>query len=153
MFTKVLIATLLTSAAFLFPAASADQDDAQLDILFEALTETSDRMLLSQIESRIWTIWYRHSDEDIQAMLTAGDRLMNAGYHDDALRVFKAVVEQQPGFAEGWNRRATLHYLTGNLTESVSDIEKTLLENTAINCPVAKSIHPNIAVNVKFNYN
>ena len=118
--------TLLLSSACLLPVANADQRDAQLDVLFDALTETRDSVLLSQIESRIWTIWYQHDNEDIQAMLVAGDRLMNAGYHGDALRVFNAVVDQQPGFAEAWNRRATLHYLMGNLAESISDIDKTL---------------------------
>jgi uncharacterized OsmC-like protein len=34
----------------------------------------------------------------------------------------------------------------------LSEIEKVLLEDAAINCPVAKSIHPDIAVNVKFGY-
>lgn len=126
MTVRVFISTLMLSAACLFPAASADQNDAQLDVLFEALTETSDTMLLSQIESRIWSIWYQHADENIEAMLTTGDQLMNAGYHGDALRVFNAVIERQPGFAEGWNRRATLHYLMGNLAESISDVEKTL---------------------------
>lgn len=35
-----------------------------------------------------------------------------------------------------------------NLNES----DKTLLENAALNCPVVKSIHPDIVINVKFNY-
>lgn len=34
----------------------------------------------------------------------------------------------------------------------LSEVEKTLLEDAAINCPVAKSIHPDIAVNIKFGY-
>jgi tetratricopeptide (TPR) repeat protein len=62
----------------------------------------------------------------MQAALVAGDRLMNAGYHGDALRVFTAVIDQQPAYAEAWNRRATLHYLMGNFAESVSDIDQTL---------------------------
>jgi tetratricopeptide (TPR) repeat protein len=103
-----------------------DQSDPQLNVLFEALTETDDSSLLSEIENRIWTIWYQHPDRDMQAMLVAGDRLMNAGYHGDALRVFNAVIDQQPGYAEAWNRRATLHYLMGNLADSISDIDKTL---------------------------
>lgn len=34
----------------------------------------------------------------------------------------------------------------------LSEVEKALLEDAAINCPVAKSIHPDIAVNIKFGY-
>ncbi len=103
-----------------------DQTDPQLDALFDALTDTEDSRLLSEIESRIWNLWYQHSDRDMQAALVAGDRLMNAGYHGDALRVFTAVIDQQPAYAEAWNRRATLHYLMGNFAESVSDIDQTL---------------------------
>ena len=35
---------------------------------------------------------------------------------------------------------------------SLSKSEKILLENAALNCPVAKSIHPDIQMNTKFNY-
>ena len=126
MASRFLFSALSLAISCLLPVANADQNDEQLDPLFAALGETSDSALLSQIESQIWSVWYRHADENIQAMLMAGDRLMNAGYHGDALRVFNAVVEQQPGYAEAWNRRATLHYLMGNLAESISDIDKTL---------------------------
>jgi len=123
---RISLSTLLLSTVCLLPIVNADQNDAELDVLFEALAETRDSTMLSQIESRIWTIWYQHADKNIQAMLVAGDRLMNEGYHGDALRVFNAVIEQQPGFAEAWNRRATLHYLMGNPARSISDINQTL---------------------------
>ena len=35
---------------------------------------------------------------------------------------------------------------------NLGEADKTLLEQIAINCPVAKSIHPDIAVNIKFTY-
>jgi putative redox protein len=36
--------------------------------------------------------------------------------------------------------------------QQLSEVEKALLEDAAINCPVAKSIHPDIAVNIRFGY-
>ena len=66
---KTLLSTILLATVCLLPVAHADQNDAQLDVLFDALGETRDSALLSQIESQIWSIWYRHSDEEIQAML------------------------------------------------------------------------------------
>ena len=33
------------------------------------------------------------------------------------------------------------------------DKQRTILENAALTCPVAKSIHPDIELNVKFNWN
>jgi len=34
----------------------------------------------------------------------------------------------------------------------LSEAERKILEDTALNCPVAKSIHPDITVNLKFTY-
>lgn len=108
------------------PLAYSDQNDPRLDVLFAVLSETADIGLLAQAETRIWTIWYEHPSNDARAMLAAGERLMNSGYYLDALRVFSTLVDQQPEYAEAWNRRATLHYLMGDLEASISDIDQTL---------------------------
>ena len=36
------------------------------------------------------------------------------------------VVAEYPDYAEGWNQRATVHYLLDNLDASLADIEKVL---------------------------
>ena len=43
-----------------------------------------------------------------------------------ALGKFDQIVKIAPGFAEGWNKRATVYYLLGNYAESLHDIDKTL---------------------------
>lgn len=35
---------------------------------------------------------------------------------------------------------------------NLSDTEKTLLEAVALSCPVTRSLHPEVAINIKFNY-
>ena len=51
---------------------------------------------------------------------------MGAGAFPIAVLSFNRLVEREPGFAEAWNRRATLHYLMGNYAASIDDIEHTL---------------------------
>ena len=43
-----------------------------------------------------------------------------------ALAAFDRVVKEAPEIAEGWNRRANLHYLKGSYEASVCDVQKTL---------------------------
>ena len=43
-----------------------------------------------------------------------------------AIQHFTALIDHAPDFAEGWNRRATLHYLRGDYTSSLSDIDQVL---------------------------
>ena len=41
-------------------------------------------------------------------------------------RLARNIVAIAPGFAEGWNKRATVHYLLGNYDKSLTDIAETL---------------------------
>ena len=51
---------------------------------------------------------------------------MNDGQLETALNFFDEVIRLAPGFAEGWNKRATVFYLMKNLDRSVNDIAQTL---------------------------
>ena len=43
-----------------------------------------------------------------------------------ALEVLDAIVDLQPDWAEGWNKRATVRWLAGNSKGSMADIAETL---------------------------
>jgi len=107
-------------------AASARQDDSRLDDLFMRLQTTADAQEAELIEGLIWTLWFQSGDPDTDRLLASGNDAMGAGRYDEALARFSRVIERDPTFAEGWNRRATLHYLMGNFDASVRDIQETL---------------------------
>lgn len=46
-----------------------------------------------------------------------------------------------------------LHIEIRFASQNLTDTDKTLLENAALSCPVSRSLHPNIMINVKFVYN
>ncbi|MFQ5973263.1 MAG: tetratricopeptide repeat protein [Alphaproteobacteria bacterium] len=121
-------AILLSLAiAFLLPAvAAADQDDPRLDRLFAVLQTTEDTREASVAEQMIWTIWIHSDDERVTDIMRRGIRAMGQQRYGHALELFDELVGQAPEFAEAWNKRATVHYLLGNLEESIADVERTL---------------------------
>lgn len=119
-FILLLIASIASGLLY------ADQTDARLAELFEVLQDTRDDQTIRVTENRIWQIWLQHSNADVQELMVVGTQRMNAERYAEAMVVFNRLTESFPDYAEGWNKRATLHYVLGNLDESISDIEKTL---------------------------
>ena len=122
-----LLILVLASVLSFGQIAIARQDDSRLDDLFSRLKCTSDVHEARLIEGLIWTLWLQSGSPDIDRLIEAGNDAMGAGRYDDALGRFTRVIERDPAFAEGWNRRATLYYLMGNFDASVRDIQETLL--------------------------
>lgn len=104
----------------------ADQDDTRLDALFERLQRDVNSAEIQHLETQIWAIWIDSGREDVNALMTKGIEAMGVRDLSMALDIFDQIVEMAPEFAEGWNKRATVHYLKNNLSESVQDIQRTL---------------------------
>jgi tetratricopeptide (TPR) repeat protein len=123
-------ATALGILIFIFlgfaVAANADQKDPRLPALFAQLKEAPSNDAASAIESRIWTIWFESGDAEIDKLLDAGSNAMSVRDFPAALQAFNRIIDKRPDFAEGWNRRATLYYLTGDYQKSLDDIARTL---------------------------
>lgn len=123
MHVRAILALLFLALA---PPAMADQKDSQLGPLFEKLKVAPDFQTAHEIEFLIWHIWSQANTAGGGLLLRQGVQYMNEGDHEKALVNFNALVEIEPEFAEGWNKRATLHYLMGNYDGSVADIQRTL---------------------------
>ncbi|MEO9904451.1 tetratricopeptide repeat protein [Nisaea sp.] len=122
---RLILAALF--AIFLSPPVLADQTDTRLDPLFADLKSAASAAEARPIEREIWAIWSQHgSDAEIDLRFQRGVFLMNAGRLEQAIGIFRTILEVDPDFAEAWNKRATLLYLTGDLAGSVRDIERTL---------------------------
>lgn len=110
-----------------FPATvAADQRSTALPELFERLLEASDASAAARLESLIWQEWLEAPDESSGNLLSRLTLAMQSRELDLALELADELVVAAPGFAEGWNRRATLHYLRGDDDLSVTDIRETL---------------------------
>ena len=106
--------------------ASADQNAAELPELFSALKAAGSASQARQVESEIWLKWLDTQNDKTADLLQRVLDSMSAGELDDALSASTEIIESDPEFAEGWNKRATVYYLMGRYDESVRDIHRTL---------------------------
>lgn len=112
----------------LFPAVESlsDQDDTDLDFLFSALLKAENQEQGDLITNEIWKRWLSVDNSEISKLLSVGISAMNQNNLFVALNLFDKVVEKEPKFSEGWNKRATVYYLLGDYSNSIKDIQKTL---------------------------
>ena len=106
--------------------AAQRQAGAELDGLFDQLRASDSAASAQALIERIWACWMAHDDPDVRAWMEQGIEAMEARRFDEAQQAFDAVIERDPAYAEGWNKRATVHYLTGFFGGSVRDIKETL---------------------------
>ena len=123
---RVLTAAIAIVALALVSTAQARQDDPRLDALFARLLETTESIEARRIEAAIWGIWIEAGDAALDALMSRGVETMRARQFDEALESFHRIVEADPEFAEGWNKRATVYYLMDEYEASIRDVVRTL---------------------------
>ena len=119
---KIIFILLLLNSSFVF----ADQKDSRLSILFDELFLSNDNMQVSIILADIWDIWSIAENVEAQKIFDEGKDMMDRGSLEEAIALFTQVIDLKPDFAEGWNKRATVLFLKGELEASILDIQKTL---------------------------
>jgi predicted Zn-dependent protease len=98
----------------------------RLAALFTQLAATSDPLEASETEDLIWALWMQHTRLAAEDKLDQATRAIAAKDWDSAEALLDELVDEQPDYAEAWNKRATLYFLLKRDTESVADIRRTL---------------------------
>jgi tetratricopeptide (TPR) repeat protein len=122
---RVVTAFLLV---FLTCATAIAEDNDKLDGLFDRL-KTAGAEEAGRIESEIWIEWSKSGSPALDLLLQRGRDAMAMGDTSLAIDHFTAIIDQDPGFAEGWNARATAFYQSGEFGPSIADIAQVLQLN------------------------
>ncbi|QND57150.1 MULTISPECIES: tetratricopeptide repeat protein [Mesorhizobium] len=107
------------------PAAPMTKQ-ARLDKLFSDLKRERNEKAAERIAGNIWTEWFQSGSASIDLMMLWSQKAMDNQKFDVALDFLDQVVTLQPTYAEGWNRRATVHFMMKNYGKSMADIDRTL---------------------------
>jgi tetratricopeptide (TPR) repeat protein len=103
-----------------------DRRDATLRELFTRLASAASEREAGAIEREIWSAWLATDDALAAPWIRRGLTAMETRDFAAALAAFDRVVELAPDYAEGWNKRATLHWLRGAFDDSIADIDRAL---------------------------
>jgi tetratricopeptide (TPR) repeat protein len=89
----------------------------------------NDPTLAAQAEAELWRMWCHSGVAEVDAWLQEGVEAMERHDLSEAESLFTRIIEGMPGFAEGWNKRATVRYLAENYEGSIADCEETVTRN------------------------
>lgn len=107
------------------PDANADPDEV-LDRLFGQLRQANGKEMAGVLENAIQAMWLRSGSPTADVLMKQAGSAIEAKSYGSALTILDTVVDLYPDFAEGWNRRASVHFLRGDYDTSLSDIEQVL---------------------------
>jgi len=88
-----------------------------------------DAELAATAEAILWRSWCRSGSGEADRIFRVGVDAMQKGKLEDAEQRFSRVIELMPGFAEGWNKRATVRFMRRNFAGSIADCQETLARN------------------------
>jgi tetratricopeptide (TPR) repeat protein len=110
------------------PAAKKEsrQEEPTLDQLFQELANETNTIAGRRTAQRIWDQWSRSESDTINSLMLWAEKAISEGKNAVAEDLLTQVIALEPGFAEGWNRRASLFYAQGKASQSLGDIEQTL---------------------------
>lgn len=111
------------------PKAPAPQADGRraVDDLLGRLAKADDPRSAKRIAGGVQALWMRSGSDTIDLLTARANEAQRAQKLDVAVKLMDEVVSLKPDFAEGWNRRAILHFAAKDYQAAMSDIHQTLL--------------------------
>jgi tetratricopeptide (TPR) repeat protein len=98
----------------------------QLDSTFETLGKTRDPEQAAAVADRIWEIWRDSGSATVNLLMQWADDAASEKKYPAALDFLDQVITLLPDYAEGWNKRATLHFNMNAYRKSMADINEVL---------------------------
>jgi tetratricopeptide (TPR) repeat protein len=106
--------------------AAAATPESRLETLFGELKRERNERKAERIAARIQEEWNRSGSASVDLMMQWSQKAMQAEKFDVALDFLDQVVTLSPTYSEGWNRRATVHFMMRSFGKSMADIDRTL---------------------------
>lgn len=106
--------------------AKPSTNEEKLDALFAKLVRERNEAKADRISKQIWRIWFESGSRTVDLLMRSSQSAVEARQFSVAMDLLDQILVLEPNYAEGWNRRATLHFMLKDNAKSLRDIEQTL---------------------------
>ena len=89
----------------------------------------ADERVRAIAEQALWAVWSRSGDARVDDLFSKGVAEMGEQRFPEAIATFTRIIGLKPGFAEGWNKRATAYFLAGEFRRSLRDCDEVIKRN------------------------
>jgi len=103
-------------------------DNTRISSLLEKL-KNQDEAVRDAATRELWRLWFTQKGLYGLELLDRCQSMIDAGEFAQAEESLTAIIEEQPDFAEAWNRRAVLYYIRGQYQKSLLDCEQAIALN------------------------
>ncbi len=107
-------------------ALVVEEPAARLERLFGELKRANNEQAAQRVSARIRQEWNRSGSASVDLLMLWAQKAIDDDRNDVALDLLDQVVTLSPDYAEGWNRRATLHFSMNQYGKSMADLERVL---------------------------
>jgi len=96
------------------------------DNLYALLATAAEKKAAKKITSALQRVWLTSGSDTVDLLMLRAIKAQKGKKPAVSLKLFDAVVDLAPDYAEGWNRRAYLYYKQRNYHAAAGDLRRTL---------------------------
>ena len=105
----------------------SSKEKNRIEVLLDKLAYSPSPSDSGLIRREVWSLWLEgYIDRTNKSKIDEALELFNAGKLEEAKVAFSEIIELDPDYVEGWNKRATVKFLMGDFYGSLTDIEEVL---------------------------
>ncbi|MBV9329991.1 MAG: hypothetical protein JOZ55_00395, partial [Alphaproteobacteria bacterium] len=120
---------VLLCAPALAASAPGHPPSRPIDVLFQQLRQAGTPEDAKPIEDQIGNVFLQSGSASVDLLMSRGAAALAAGDKTVARRLFDAITEIAPNYAEAWHSRAALQVLASDNAGAMVSLERVILLN------------------------
>lgn len=109
------------------PLDEADARTQAADDLLGRLAKTQEPTAAKRIAAAVQALWLRSGSDTVDLLTSRAGEAQRKQKIDVAIKLMDEALAQRPDFVEGWNRRATLHFVAKDYDDAMADLHEVLI--------------------------